>query len=171
MGHREDLLDGAKRCLLERGWARTTARDIVTASGTNLASIGYHYGSKEALLSEALIAATGDWAQDLERALGGDGSKDFAAVWDRAADVFARHRGLWTSTFEALADGSPAVREHLRAVTAQAHEGLAELFGAPPGTGATLQALLLGWTAQQLIDPERAPTGAQLEAALRELSA
>ena len=36
---------------------------------------------------------------------------------------------------------------------------------------ATLQALLLGWTAQQLIDPECAPTGAQLEAALRELSA
>lgn len=49
MGHREDLLEGAKRCLLEKGYARTTARDIGAASGTNLASIGYHYGSKEAL--------------------------------------------------------------------------------------------------------------------------
>ncbi|MGH3839469.1 MAG: TetR family transcriptional regulator, partial [Pseudonocardiaceae bacterium] len=41
MGHREALLDGARRCLLERGYARTTARDLVAASGTNLASIGY----------------------------------------------------------------------------------------------------------------------------------
>ena len=41
MGHREDLLEGAKRCLYEKGYARTTARDIVAASGTNLASIGY----------------------------------------------------------------------------------------------------------------------------------
>ena len=30
-----------------------TARDIVAASGANLASIGYHFGSKEALLSAA----------------------------------------------------------------------------------------------------------------------
>ncbi len=31
MGHREDLLEGAKRCLLAKGFARTTARDIVKA--------------------------------------------------------------------------------------------------------------------------------------------
>ena len=36
MGHREDLLEGAKRCLLEKGFVRTTARDIVKESGTNL---------------------------------------------------------------------------------------------------------------------------------------
>ena len=54
MGHREALLDGARRCLLERGYARTTARDLVAASGTNLASIGYHFGSKEALLNGAM---------------------------------------------------------------------------------------------------------------------
>lgn len=56
MGHREDLLEGAKRCLLAKGFARTTARDIVKESGTNLASIGYHYGSKDALLAQAYIA-------------------------------------------------------------------------------------------------------------------
>jgi AcrR family transcriptional regulator len=51
MGHREALLAGARRCLLERGYARTTARDLVAASDTNLASIGYHFGSNEALLN------------------------------------------------------------------------------------------------------------------------
>lgn len=56
MGHREDLLEGAKRCLLEKGFLRTTARDIVKESGTNLASIGYHYGSKDALLVQAYVS-------------------------------------------------------------------------------------------------------------------
>ncbi|CAM5312755.1 hypothetical protein SALBM135S_06103 [Streptomyces alboniger] len=50
----EDLLEGAKRCLLAKGFVRTTARDIVVV-GTNLASIGYHYGSKDALLVEAFV--------------------------------------------------------------------------------------------------------------------
>ena len=56
MGHREDLLVGAVACLREKGYARTTARDIVAASGTNLASIGYHYGSVTALLNAAVLA-------------------------------------------------------------------------------------------------------------------
>ena len=59
MGHREDLLEGAKKCLLEIGYANTTARDIVAASGTNLASIGYHFGSKEALMTQAIIELLG----------------------------------------------------------------------------------------------------------------
>ncbi len=47
VGHREQLLEGAKRCLRDRGIAQTTARDIVAASGTNLASIGYHFGRRK----------------------------------------------------------------------------------------------------------------------------
>ena len=57
MGHREQLLEGAKQCLLTKGYARTTARDLVAASGTNLASIGDHYGSKDALMNQALFEA------------------------------------------------------------------------------------------------------------------
>ena len=33
MGNREDLLAAAKRCLYEKGYAHTTARDIAAASG------------------------------------------------------------------------------------------------------------------------------------------
>src|SRR3989442_12667206 len=53
--HRDQLIKGAIKCLRTKGYARTTARDIATASGANLASIGYHFGSKEALLNEAMI--------------------------------------------------------------------------------------------------------------------
>jgi len=59
MGNREELLVGAKRCLREKGLSRTTARDLSAASGVSLAAIGYHFGSKEALLSQAMIEATG----------------------------------------------------------------------------------------------------------------
>src|SRR5436189_318045 len=68
MGHREDLLTAARQCLEEKGFARTTARDLVAASGTNLASIGYHFGSKEALLTEALGEAFEEWTERLDRA-------------------------------------------------------------------------------------------------------
>ncbi|WP_031080407.1 TetR family transcriptional regulator, partial [Streptomyces sp. NRRL WC-3549] len=40
MGNREDLLKGAKQCLVERGWARTTVRDIAAAAGVSHAAIG-----------------------------------------------------------------------------------------------------------------------------------
>ncbi|MGH4006514.1 MAG: TetR family transcriptional regulator, partial [Pseudonocardiaceae bacterium] len=44
MGNREDLLAGAKRCLYEKGYGRTTARDIAAAAGgVSLAAIGYHF--------------------------------------------------------------------------------------------------------------------------------
>lgn len=66
MGHREDLLEGAKRCLLQKGFARTTARDIVKESGTNLASIGYHYGSKDALLAQAYVSIVEDMGDAFE---------------------------------------------------------------------------------------------------------
>ena len=63
--HRERLLEAAIQCLQEKGYARTTSRDLVAASGTNLASIGYHFGSKEGLLNAAVIEAFRRWLKPL----------------------------------------------------------------------------------------------------------
>src|SRR5213592_4977289 len=63
--HRDLLLEAAKRLLRDKGYARTTARDLVAASGTNLASIGYHFGSKEALLNEAIGDAFEEWTNEV----------------------------------------------------------------------------------------------------------
>src|SRR6476659_4086912 len=88
MGNREDLLAGAKRCLYEKGYGRTTARDIASASNVSLAAIGYHFGSKESLLNLALIEAIGEWggalAGAVARAESGtdDPEERFVAVWD-----------------------------------------------------------------------------------------
>lgn len=71
--HRERLLEAAIVCLHEKGYARTTARDLVAESGTNLASIGYHFGSKEALLNTAVTEAFQRWLKPMV-ALAGEGS-------------------------------------------------------------------------------------------------
>jgi hypothetical protein len=39
MGNRDALLSAAKKCLLEKGYNRTTARDIASAAGVSLAAI------------------------------------------------------------------------------------------------------------------------------------
>lgn len=181
MGHREDLLAGAKKLLLEKGYARTTARDIVKASGTNLASIGYHYGSKEALLNQALISAIEDWGEQLRKALVESTAEEagpierFEAVWTRITDSFGEHGGLWAANFEVFAqiDRVPELRESLAEGLERARRGLAEMFqdlapdGDPYALGAFYQALLTGVMAQWLVDPEHAPTGRDLGTALR----
>ena len=99
MGNREDLLAGAKRCLLAKGYARTTARDIASASGVSLAAIGYHFGSKEALLNAALTGAVEEWADGFGQLSG----QRFADVWPRVVESFAESKRLWAVQFELLA--------------------------------------------------------------------
>src|SRR5258708_2312687 len=68
ISHREQLLEGAIECLRTKGYARTTARDIAAAANANLASIGYHFGSKEALLNEAITRTCDEWTTRLGQA-------------------------------------------------------------------------------------------------------
>jgi AcrR family transcriptional regulator len=66
MGNREDLPAGALACLKDKGWARTTVRDIAAAAGVNHAAIGYHFGSREALLTSAFVQAMEEWGAEIE---------------------------------------------------------------------------------------------------------
>ena len=181
MGHRERLLAGARRCLFERGYARTTARDIVAASGTNLASIGYHFGSKEALLNAAMIEAIDEWGEELKGALITDadvGSMDpierFESIWTRVIESFEAHRPLWVANFEAFmqAQHSPELREQLAAGHEEARFGLAALFQGTDESmvdervaqtvGSFYVALMSGLITQWLLDAQRAPSGGAL---------
>ena len=60
-GHRNALRAAARQLVREKGLSRTTARDLVEASGTNLRSIGYHFGSKDELMGEVLAHITEEW--------------------------------------------------------------------------------------------------------------
>ncbi|MVU82743.1 TetR family transcriptional regulator [Nocardia sp. ET3-3] len=179
MGNREDLLAGARKCLFDKGYARTTVRDIATASGVSMAAIGYHFGSKEALLTAALAEATREWGDELGHTLGAtesdpDPLRRFAARWDAVRDSVDTHRGLWAATFDALSH--PETRAQLAAQTDESRTGLAALLegdedpDAGRTVGALYQALLIGIAAQSLIDPETAPTGADLAEGLRRIT-
>jgi AcrR family transcriptional regulator len=217
VGHREDLLAGARRCLEKRGYARTTARDLVAESGTNLASIGYHFGSKEALLNEAIGESFQEWAGRVrELALSiepvselasepmsqrprtarelasvpstqrpakpAERSEDerlsvLAASWEAMLTSFAEYRGLAVAFTEALAQAErqPALRAQLAAIYEQSRASVAEMIseaiGVPAGQAralATFQIVICdGLLVQWLLDPDAAPSGSELTAALR----
>jgi len=179
MGNREALIEGAKRCLQEKGYTRTTARDIANASSVSLAAIGYHFGSKDALLQAALFEAMEEWGNDLRSSFAADIDPDaspserFEARWRHAIDSFERHRPFWLMQFEMVgqADHAPELRKMLGAGVEASRRGLPELFESDAKLGTLYQVLLSGVLMQWLIDPETAPTAAELTASLRELGA
>ncbi|WP_433252667.1 TetR/AcrR family transcriptional regulator [Streptosporangium sp. CA-135522] len=185
MGNREDLLAGAKRCLYEKGYARTTARDIATAAGVSLAAIGYHFRSKEVLLNTALHQAMQEWGEEIERALSADTdpgttpAQRFETTWDRVIASFAAHRAIWVTQFELIAqiDRLPEMREQFVASMNAARLGLMEMFqlagvkaegeDRARVVGSFYQTMLGGVLVQWLVDPEHAPTGRDMAEALR----
>jgi AcrR family transcriptional regulator len=188
MGHREDLLAGAVRCLREKGYAHTTARDIVAASGTNLASIGYHYGSTKALLNAAVIKAMDDFGAEMAQVMGSDADggetilERLERFWTRVIDSFQTSSQVWLATFDifSAAQRDPDVRaavadgiEDVRTFWAQV------LYGVDPAAnpeqaraiGSLHQAMVSGVLVQWLIDPERAPSPADLASAQQAIAA
>jgi TetR/AcrR family transcriptional regulator, regulator of cefoperazone and chloramphenicol sensitivity len=51
------LLDTAGQVFAERGYADATSKEICERAGTPMASINYHFGSREALYEEVLVEA------------------------------------------------------------------------------------------------------------------
>jgi len=184
MGHREDLLAGAVRCLREKGYAKTTARDIVAASGTNLASIGYHYGSTKALLNAAVMQAMDDFGAQMARAMGDVDAnattlERFERFWGSVIDSFRTSDQVWLATFDifAVAQRDPEVRaavaggiEDARTFWAQIIYGVDADDEQARAIGSLHQALVSGIVVQWLIDPERAPSAADLAGALQAIA-
>ncbi|MFF9770851.1 TetR/AcrR family transcriptional regulator [Streptomyces sp. NPDC014636] len=185
MGHREDLLEGAKRCLLEKGFLRTTARDIVKESGTNLASIGYHYGSKAELLVQAYVSLIEGVGERFDPGLGGKvtqppGSLErFQEVWTSVIRTVPESRAIWLLSFELMFQDErlEEVRKLLAAAQLEGRVGLTALFSGVPEAdldpaaaeteGRLYQTLLNGLMVQWLFDPDSASTAEQLTEGLR----
>ncbi|MGG8409168.1 TetR/AcrR family transcriptional regulator, partial [Streptomyces sp. 12297] len=185
MGHKEDLLEGAKKCLVEKGFVRTTARDIVNASGANLASIGYHYGSKDALLTQAFIALMEEWGEGFTRSVAGEpGSLDrFRSVWEGVLAQHADSAPVWRASLEVALSGDrlPELRAMLAGSQAEGRRGLVSMLTGTPEEevddrtvrtlGAFYQALLNGLMIQWMFDPESAATAEELTEGMRRAAA
>jgi len=190
VGNREALLAGAKRCLLEKGYARATVRDITAASGgVSMAAIGYHFGSREALLTEALIQALDEWGAEIQRALAAaaepaaTASEQFEAVWTRIIESFTTHRPLWVASLEAAlqAERSPELRRQLAAGQHEGRRGTVTWLQALDEdavtdasvrtVGSVHMALISGVMMQWLIDPQHSPSGHDVVQGLRAIAA
>ena len=185
MSNRDALLLAAKKCLLEKGYNRTTARDIASEAGVSLAAIGYHFSSKEALLTESLLLAFGEWDRDLQRTLQAAvpanvaPAERFVATWAKVIAPFETHRPLWVANFEIFAQmvGQPATREMIASKLHLARAGLAAMFlNQDESTisehevrtlGTFYHVLLSGLVLQWLIDPGSAISAKDLTEALR----
>ncbi|MFE0175600.1 TetR/AcrR family transcriptional regulator [Streptomyces sp. NPDC059002] len=185
MGNREALLAGAKACLREKGYDRTGVRDIATAAGVSTAAIGYHYGSREALLNQALFEILDEWGDSMARALvrdaDGSSKRHFEGMWESLIADFTAHPDLWLASMELFmqARRRPELRGALAEGTARGRRGLAALLdGVPEGEvaetsvrtlGSVQLALMSGVMIQHLSDPAAAPSAAEVLEGLRGL--
>jgi AcrR family transcriptional regulator len=153
-----------------------------------LAAIGYHFGSKDALMNQAVFDSIGDWADELQRGMDADEVLDgpplrrFEAAIDRTLTSFGGpDHGLWAAQLEliGLALHNEDLRAFLAGVQEFAGQGIAELFlGIDPEAdpdasrlaGAVLHALFIGLVAKYFLDPKQAPVAQDLAAGLRILA-
>jgi len=183
MGHKEELLAAARRCLITRGYARTTARDLVAESGTNLASIGYHFGSKDALLTQALWEAVMEYTDKVVAVAGAmgpgggpEGADPHQAVtsaWLAMTDMYDEYRPLLVAFVEALAQAerNDPLRAQLAAGYADMRRRIIEVIltivpDLPTDLARSVASFFVaisdGYMVQWLLDPDATPSGADL---------
>jgi AcrR family transcriptional regulator len=181
--HREQILEAAIECVQTRGVASTTTRDIAAAGHASLASIPYHFGSKDALMDLALLKAIARYTAHVQQqAFAGDAPPLQALAKSLVATVnsFDEARPLLVSLMEAhvKAIHSEPLRERVAANRRTAVERIAtsirdglglegQLADGQDRALATLvlalvDGLMLAW----LVDPDTVSTGQELLDAL-----
>jgi len=184
---RTRLLEATIRTVQEKGRGGATARAITSAAEANLGSITYHFGSKDQLVDQALVAVCERWADSLKgsglvSATGRTLGERIARSLGAFATALPRNRPLALAFIEALASAerSPTVREALRdsyedlraAVTKGAGEGNQVLGQADPPAdtvAGAVVALFDGLLIQLLLDPQRELKPGELIASLGSL--
>jgi AcrR family transcriptional regulator len=180
--NRSNLLEGTLRCLERLPPERVTARAIAAESGANIASIAYHFGSKDELVTEAVIAGLDLWLEEIAGALGELERLEPAARLQRAATAIEatrrHHAGLARNFLGALAKA-----QHDRRIRAALADGfrrtrprVAALLGLgedQPGEDAAglVHSLFTGLLFQALLDPDLTIEGRRMtraQARLRE---
>jgi AcrR family transcriptional regulator len=174
--NRSNLIEGTLRCLERLPPERVTARAIAEESGANLASITYHFGSKDNLVTEAVIEGLDRWLADIAGSLGELASQAPATRFRRAAEVIEtsrlRHTGLARNFVGALAKAQhdPRVRDLLAAGFHRSRPAVASLLGlgadqAGQDAAGLVLAMFDGLLFQVLLDPALAIDGDRMQRA------
>jgi AcrR family transcriptional regulator len=174
--NRAKLVEGTLRCLEKLPPERVTARAITEEAGANLASIAYHFGSKDNLVTEAVIEGLDRWLAEIGAAMGEVGGEDraerFRLAWEALEDTRQRHVGLARNFIAALAKAQhdDRIRQLLADGFRRTRPEVAVLLGlgddqaGEDAAGLTL-ALFNGLLFQALISPGLAIEGERMRAA------
>jgi AcrR family transcriptional regulator len=181
VSNRNALLEAAKELLRTKGYARITARDLVAASGANLSSIGYHFGSKEDLLALAVDELFAEWTAYLTSAAAADPAMSplerMGASWRRMLAEMPKQEPLMLAFVESVGPSvrSPALRaklgQHYARTRADVGASVRDSLGDAPSVDPEVIAAYLiavhdGFMLQFLADPAGVPTGERLLEAL-----
>jgi AcrR family transcriptional regulator len=178
MSHREALLAAARECIEKKGYAEITARDLVAASGTNLSSIGYHFGSKDALLNLALEEAFNEYIERLlaiaaPAALDAEGRDRIRNTWIAMVEGFSILRPLFLAFTEAMirAARNEDLRSQLAETVQRQRTAIAQAIDAEypdleghsaAAVASFMMALCDGLLIQWVLDPDAVPAAAEI---------
>lgn len=174
--NRASLIEGTLRCLENLPPERVTARAITEASGANLASIAYHFGSKDNLVTEAVIEGLDRWLAEVTASLGKLNSPDPVERYRLAGEAIEtsrrRHAGLARNFIGALAKAQhdARVRQLLADGFRRTRPAVAALLGlgddqAGEDAAALILAQFNGLLFQALLDPDLAIEGDRMRQA------
>jgi AcrR family transcriptional regulator len=178
--NRSNLLEGALHCLEKLPLDRITARAIAQASGANLASIAYHFGSKDELVTEAAVEGLDRWLSQLASALGEGPKQTPAERLRRASQLLTAsrqsHLGLARNYLSclAMAQHKPRIRKVLANGFRRARPNVAALLALGDDEAASDAAGLLlaqfhGMLLQVLLDSALAIDGERMDRAQQRL--
>jgi len=175
--NRATLVEGTLRCLERLPPERVTARAIAEESGANLASIAYHFGSKDDLVTEAVVTGLDRWLEEIAAELdrvAPEGQDLLRSAWEAVEATGRRHDGLARNFLAALAKAQhdERVRERLAAGFKGARVEVARVLGLGEDSdaGALALAQFNGLLFQSLLDPKLALDGERVQRAQMRLS-
>jgi AcrR family transcriptional regulator len=174
--NRAALVDGTLRCLERLPPERVTARAIAEESGANLASIAYHFGSKDELVTEAVVTGLDRWLEEVAAELDRLPAEEdrVRQAWDAVQATGRRHAGLARNFLAALtrAQHDSRVRERLAAGFQGARSEVARVLGLgeDEDAGALALAQFNGLLFQSLLDPALALDGERVQRAQARLA-
>lgn len=116
LGTRARLVAATRDAIRDIGLSSTTSREITTRASANLAAITYHFGSKDALVADALIAEVTELLEP---------------VWlllDAERPAIERATAAATTLADLFDEASPQVPAYLAALSTVPHS--AEVAGA-----------------------------------------
>jgi AcrR family transcriptional regulator len=180
--NRSNLLEGTLRCLERLPPERITARAIAEESGANIASISYHFGSKDELVTEAVVAGLDRWLIEITDALGELETLEprvrFRLAFTVVEGTRQRHIGLARNFLGALArtQHDRRVRNTLADGFRRTRPRVAALLGlggdqAAVDAAGLIHSLFTGLLFQALLDPELAIEGQRMGEAQARLRA